>query len=1083
MDFDPSRPAPRSPGPSSSGPVPLKASKADGILFIRFCKLCDDILRLKTKDSKDLLIDVWKELGDADAFPFMRLLLPGADDERPTYGLRDKGLGLAILSVLGIPPNTRDGKRVRYYTKPDYAGPLAGNFARVVKQVTKSRLSSAADPNKQNLTIGQVNELLDQVCHTNDKKERHVVLCKLFTKLCCEEMFWLCRIVLKDMKMRIGRDTVLKYFHKHAMDIFNASTSLRKVCACVADPVKMRKELNQLTLFSAVSVMMCARVLPYTNIVPEMDGNPFSVEPKFDGERIQIHKRGDEIRLYTRQSVDVTSRYGYGLALRDTILRCVSCDTCIIDCEIVAWDPINSKFHKFGSNRTIAAQQARRNIEAEKAQSLDVVVRPSSGIAGVKIDKAKVPRKAAESGEFRQGDWICAFCKFHNFAGRAVCFRSTCKKPRRVSPSSASGGAMLDDYQNRLCIIAFDILLSDGVNWTDKPLRERREELERVVLVESKRFEIIERRRDIRTTEALMEWLDTMLDRGYEGLVIKDLSSPYTLGARIKHWIKLKPDYVEGHLTDMDLVILGGYYGKGSSVRRNRVGKVSHFLMGVRGTPRNLSSYTGQKSSVVNWNRMRSSNGQYPDFESPPPAQASGPSARNTPPADDDLKSNLWSTFCKVGTGYTDQELETLRSRLDLVPSRRVGRQIEMPSWLVPSTRLERDDIPDFWVRDPEQSIVLELRAAEITATLWTKFRAKFTLRHPRVVSIRYDKPVQDALTWSGMFDIALNADRRGRGGAERAARAILASDGKQRRRSGKRRAPLSVDPARLTVNASTVDVKTNVFQKSNGRAYSFCVYTADLERRSALERHIIENGGECRGSPLQGTTDYIVTGRKVSVRVKAQIKNRNFDVVRHEWVEKCIRSGRLLPFQFDDVVHATEALQNDMNLRMDEFGDPWTGPVTLEEFRRTLDRVTEMRRKRKRVDSELNQLQPNEPRRPMAPISTRYACMRGTLVYFDVFDTIGDPKTRDWDSSLVIAESQLKNLDGVRASYLAPKVTHVVVDVKRPDRYRALSLALKKAKFNADPAIVSSAWVDACARDLRQHGPSKFRVDLSQKA
>ena len=72
-----------------------------------------------------------------------------------------------------------------------------------------------------------------------------------------------------------------------------------------------------------------------------------------------------------------------------------------------------------------------------------------------------------------------------------------------------------------------------------------------------------------------------------------------------------------------------------------------------------------------------------------------------------------------------------------------------------------------FWVRDPEQSIT-ELRAAEITATLWTKFRAKFTLRHPRVVSIRYDKPVQDALTWSGMFDIALNADRRGRGGAER---------------------------------------------------------------------------------------------------------------------------------------------------------------------------------------------------------------------------------------------------------------------------------------------------------------------------
>ena len=168
---------------------------------------------------------------------------------------------------------------MRYYTKPEHAGPLAGNFALVVKQVTKSRLSSATDPNKQNLTIGQVNELLDQVCHTNDKKERHVVLCKLFTKLCCEEMFWLCRIVLKDMKMRIGRDTVLKYFHKHAMDIFNASTSLRKVCACVADPVKMRKELNQLTLFSAVSVMMCARFCRTLTLFLRWTGTHFPSSP------------------------------------------------------------------------------------------------------------------------------------------------------------------------------------------------------------------------------------------------------------------------------------------------------------------------------------------------------------------------------------------------------------------------------------------------------------------------------------------------------------------------------------------------------------------------------------------------------------------------------------------------------------------------------------------------------------------------------------------------------------------------------------------------------------------------------------
>ena len=70
---------------------------------------------------------------------------------------------------------------------------------------------------------------------------------------------------------------------------------------------------------------------------------------------------------------------------------------------------------------------------------------------------------------------------------------------------------------------------------------------------------------------------------------------------------------------------------------------------------------------------------------------------------------------------------------------------------------------------------------------------------------------------------------------------------------------------------------------------------------------------------------------------------------------------------------------------------------------------------------------------------------MRGTLVYFDVFDTIGDPK-RDWDSSLV--KLPRANLRTWMEFELIPRTkgsTHVVVDAKRPDRYRALSLALKK--------------------------------------
>ena len=66
-----------------------------------------------------------------------------------------------------------------------------------------------------------------------------------------------------------------------------------------------------------------------------------------------------------------------------------------------------------------------------------------------------------------------------------------------------------------------------------------------------------------------------VLDQGLEGLVLKDLKSPYEPGKR--HWLKVKKDYLnEGAMADSaDLVVLGGWYGTG-----NKGGLISIFLMG-----------------------------------------------------------------------------------------------------------------------------------------------------------------------------------------------------------------------------------------------------------------------------------------------------------------------------------------------------------------------------------------------------------------------------------------------------------------------------------------------------------------------
>lgn len=62
-----------------------------------------------------------------------------------------------------------------------------------------------------------------------------------------------------------------------------------------------------------------------------------------------------------------------------------------------------------------------------------------------------------------------------------------------------------------------------------------------------------------------------------EGIMIKQADSPYVVNERKEKWLKLKPDMLENFGDDLDLIILGGYYGRGDK----RGGYVAEFLLGV----------------------------------------------------------------------------------------------------------------------------------------------------------------------------------------------------------------------------------------------------------------------------------------------------------------------------------------------------------------------------------------------------------------------------------------------------------------------------------------------------------------------
>ena len=115
----------------------------------------------------------------------------------------------------------------------------------------------------------------------------------------------------------------------------------------------------------------------------------------------------------------------------------------------------------------------------------------------------------------------------------------------------------------------FDLLMVNGEELFERPLRERRSHLEEVS--KETGFSVAEMS-PATTTNEIATFFRRSRSEGYEGLVLKDPESPYTPGRRGKYWAKLKEE-----LDTLDVVLVGAELGHGK-----RAGRLSDYTFAVR---------------------------------------------------------------------------------------------------------------------------------------------------------------------------------------------------------------------------------------------------------------------------------------------------------------------------------------------------------------------------------------------------------------------------------------------------------------------------------------------------------------------
>jgi len=346
---------------------------------------------------------------------------------------------------------------------------------------------------KAKLTVEEVYEAIKLLPKIAKITERNLHVSSLLRVGTPEEAKYIVRLLLSDLKLGYYQRTVI---HAAAKAYGVSPELIEGACAIlgIAEGIMLAPE-GELKL-SSLKLRPGQFMKPQLAHLYEPDkvAYPIRAEFKFDGSRLQIHKWGTQIWLFSRRAIEKSQTLPEVVEIAEKF----NAHSCIVDSEVIAVDD-NGVFQPF-------------QILLERT----------------------VPTKLSE-GELKQ-------------------------RRERV----------------RVTIRAFDIIFLNGRELTGLPLSERRKYLVEVVPPE-----YLAEGKDCENEIELMSFYEEALHQGLEGVVVKNLNSPYEAGERTYTWLKLKPER-----DTIDCTFVKALYGKG-----RRAGLYSSFLMAVR-DPEKKKLYT-----------------------------------------------------------------------------------------------------------------------------------------------------------------------------------------------------------------------------------------------------------------------------------------------------------------------------------------------------------------------------------------------------------------------------------------------------------------------------------------------------------
>ncbi|HKZ87719.1 MAG TPA: ATP-dependent DNA ligase [Candidatus Bathyarchaeia archaeon] len=255
-----------------------------------------------------------------------------------------EGVEMGVAEKLAIKALARASGRRESEIEQDLR--KSGDIGETAQSFLATRRQSMLGAQKT-LTVQRVYEILDKMAKTTGSgavDSKMALLSGLLSDASPKEAKYVLRTVTGNLRLGIADMTVLDALAiaygggKEARELieraYNISSDLGRVASIVAEKGLEGIKKFQVVVFEPIRPMLAERLASPEEILEKLGGKCIA-EYKYDGERIQMHKKGSEVILYSRRLEKISDQYPDAI---DLVKKCVNAKEAILEGECVAMD-------------------------------------------------------------------------------------------------------------------------------------------------------------------------------------------------------------------------------------------------------------------------------------------------------------------------------------------------------------------------------------------------------------------------------------------------------------------------------------------------------------------------------------------------------------------------------------------------------------------------------------------------------------------------------------------------------------------------------------------------------------------------